>query len=224
MAQSIGLSFRGDGRVLALTPKTVRKAFFEFIELNRLKYHGLQVFDAPGLTSPAKSSAVMDRLFRRLKDGDDARLTEPETRAVERELNRLLLLHELALSPLEGRIERTRTVAPGAGIHWRSVSYTIRYGVIFELERLNLAALLQGSERDICVEKPDRSLHILRFLNTGTDHLGGRLLLRFADRFDLKRIETIPRLEFDYRRLFSIRRVAAINGFHFDGLLPIARG
>jgi len=224
MAQSIGLSFRGDGRVLALTPKTLRKAFFQFVEVNKLQYPNLRVFDAPGLTSPAKSSTVMDRLFRRADGSDDDSFTESETRAVEREMNRLLLRHELKLSPLEGRIERTKTVAPGAGLRWRNVSYTIRYGVIFELERLQPAALLRGGERDLCIEKADRSLRILRFLGAGADRRRKCLRLRFADRFDLKQTTSVSLSEFDYLRLFAIRRVAAIGGFHFDGLSPIARG
>src|SRR5689334_6005253 len=113
MSEPIRLSLAGRGRVGLLTPGNVRAAFFRFTAANRLTGAELHAFDLPGQRSPGLTSTPLARLHRRgtgprgrpgrpsdlrrrRAPGDEAGpdppyLTAFEVRAVERQMNRLLL-------------------------------------------------------------------------------------------------------------------------------------
>ena len=227
MTQSIGLRFLGDGRILALTPRTVRKAFFQLLEVNRLASHELGVFDAAGFNTPGPKASLMDRLYRRGKKHAppcDSWISPPEVDAIEREMNRLLLRHNFRLAANEGRILQFNAGWLGNGIHLRKRTYTIRCGIIFELEPLDRTKLLKGMTRDICLEDDDWSLRFLRYDRIINDRRLNRLMLRYADRFDLEQKKEEPLARFAPRRTFTIRRVLPSEGFHFEGLSRLAQG
>lgn len=64
---SIGISFRGEGRVLALTPATVRDAFFNFIKVNRFRYVEMRAFEMDAPFS-GQDLPLLDRLMGSKRD------------------------------------------------------------------------------------------------------------------------------------------------------------
>jgi hypothetical protein len=219
VAPSIALNLGGDGRVVRLTPATVRAAFFQFVAVNGLTYRDLRPFEAPGLTSP-QQMPLLDRLFGR--SGRPAYLTPFEIAAVERQINALLLGRGMALVEDEGRILDGQVSGRGAGLCRRRAEYVIRHGIIFELETLHRETLLREGARDVVVEDRDHSIQVVRFLGVGVDHRAARLLLHFANRLDLRQTWSVPQSAFKCRRLFAVRRVAAADGFHLHG--PLVTG
>jgi hypothetical protein len=253
MAALIELTLRGDGRVVVLTAATVRPAFFRLVTVNRLVYADLRGFDVPGRDSPRHQTTALDRLFRRfrrpfshrrgrrappsghgvsprpdrshgLAEWNSPYLTACEIRSLERAMNRALIQRGLALVEEEGQIHSGVVSARGAGLRRRRADYVIRHGIIFELEPLRRDVLLQGACRDVVVEQPDRTTQLLRFLRVAADPRQGRLVLHFAHRLDLGQAWAVPQTEFECRRLFGVRRVAACAGFRLTGLSPIADG
>jgi hypothetical protein len=227
MAQSIGLSFLGDGRIVTLTPRTVRRAFFQLVKVNRLTSRELGVFDAAGFNVSGSKASLMDRLHRRggkHAPPGDSWISAPEIDALEREMNQLLLRHNFRLAANEGPILQLNAGWLGNGVHLRKRTYTIRCGIIFDLEPLDRTKLLKGMMRDICIEGNDRSLQFLRYERIVNDRRLNRLMLRYADRFDLAQKKEEPLARFAPRRMFTIRRILPSEGFHLEGLSRLAQG
>lgn len=139
-------------------------------------------------------------------------------------MNRLLLLHCLDLSSSEGVLQRGAAVAAGSGFHRRLTWFAVRLGVLFELEPLTPSSLLRGGVRDVGVNALNGRVEIRRFLGIQPDVCQGRMVLRFADRFNLADIQVIPLSAFRLHRFFAITRVAPAPGFHFLEFSPLAGG
>ena len=231
MSKPLAISLAGGGRVIVVTPDTVRQAFFHFIQVNQLTAPSVHGFNLPRFRSREANSTAVDRLFRRLSyngsryaDGSSYRLDPCEIDGVERHMNRLLIDQNARLVDGEGVI-RTGAVPgrQGKGSR-RKVTYVLRYGMIFELTPLNRNALLRGAVRDIMIENADRRIELVRFWDVCVDRREPRILVRLSPRLDLRRVWRLPLERFRTRRLFDVRAAVPFEGFHFVARMPLASG
>ncbi len=231
MSKPLGISLAGGGRVIVLTPDTVRQAFFHFIQVNQLTAPSVHGFNLPQFRSREAKSTAVDRLFRRRSydvrwytDGSSYRLDPCEISGVERHMNRLLIDQNARLVDEEGVI-RTGAVPVRQGKDSRrKVTYVVRYGMIFELTPLNRNALLRGSVRDVMMENADRRVELVRFWGVCMDRREQRILVRLSPRLDLRRVWRLPLERFRTRRLFDVRAAVPFDGFHFVERMPLASG
>lgn len=211
MATSIQLSLKGDGRLLRLTPQTVRAAFLRIVQVNRLSHERLRVFDDANMKAPQQAFTPLDRIFRRTEVAHQY-LTASEILGVEHRLNRLLIDHSLKLMDEEGIIHDGLSFAQGAGLQQKRTQYVMRYGILFELSPISRDQLPSQPQLDIAVESSRRDVELMRFMQVRCTRAG--LMLEFANRFNLKLRHATRLSDFDCRRLFQIRRATACEGFH----------
>ena len=212
------ISLRGDGRVLALRPETVRQAMFQVLEHNGIGPRLLHPLEGVQLRAEGKPVLLLDWALRR-NGAAEAKplLSESETKLVERLLNRLLLGHDLALFAGEKRLHTGKEHRSPRGL--QKILYTVKYGVLFELEAISRGLLWRQEAYDVCLEWPDRSLQIVRFL--GVQPTREQLQLVFAHRFDLARQVRVSMNDFHVRRLFRIRRMMACTGYRLTNCQPL---
>jgi len=210
MSPPIELSLKGDGRLLRLTPRTVRTAFLQVVQVNQLMFENLRDFDDPDLKSPRYDSTPLDRLFCRTRK-QDRFLGETEIRGIEHRLNKILLRDDLRLTEGEGIIQHGAAYAPGAGLQPKPCTHVIRYGIHFELTQITRDLLASQPAADVAVETASREVKLLRYIGTRCSTEG--VCYEFANRFDLGVRHLIRLTHFDCRRLYRIRRVAACEGF-----------
>lgn len=224
MTEPIALSLTGEGRVVMLRPTTVRRAYFEFVQVNDLMARQVYRLN-PRRSKRRRLPTALDRLYRRHADQGDRRsrhglrvrydddLTPAEVEWIERVMNQMLLDEGAALVHGESRLQVGTVVHGRFQQRTKRIQYVIRYGMFFEVEPLKRQTLLQGSVRDVIIEGHDRSISILRYAGLKKDASGTRMELRFCQRFDFRRTLSVPLVDFRPRRLFSICRVEACEGF-----------
>ena len=212
MKQPIQISLAGDGRVLVLTPKTVRKAFFQFTRLNRLAWQDKYLFERA--SEPNPNLTLRDILHRdSWVDEESSYLSQKDIQTIEHQLNRLLLQQERVLVEGEKRLYYGHVGVRGWGQNRQKVYYLVRYGMIFVLEQIPRDTLVSFVRRELWLEQNDHHFQFVYYEGTSTDLAQARLVLQFRNRFDLSQAWTIPLADFTARRWFSVRRVIACEGF-----------
>jgi hypothetical protein len=210
MKHLIQVSLSGNGRILILTPETVRKAFFQFTSLNRLAWQDKSPFEHPSTHDP--EITLRDILHRDCwVDKAFFYLSQRDIQWIERQINRLLLEQELVLVEGEKCLDYGYIGVRRWGQSREKVHYIVRYGMIFILAPLRRDAL--SMHQAFWIERYDKTIQYVYYEGTKTDLLQSRLVLQFRNPFHLSETWTIPVAEFKIRRLFHVKKVIACEGF-----------
>lgn len=182
MSVPIQLSLAGDGRLVILTPATVRRAFFQFIKVNpeytaREKY---RLYDL--LSNPVKlvdhhpqvswwehflengqeqelmwiDSVLLFHIYsgNYILDSDEnlLYLHPQDIESVEHEINKYILNHDLALVEDEGKVLDGYGISKQPGKNRKKVKYMRRYGMFFILEPISLPIAIKMRNVDLFIQ------------------------------------------------------------------------
>ncbi|MBF0290002.1 MAG: hypothetical protein HQM14_19470 [SAR324 cluster bacterium] len=221
MSLPIQISLAGDGRVVLLTPQTVRKAFFQFSNAN-LGYSGRRRFrlDRPfkgiaekkHLTCTKQVFTILDALHR-----NRLALHHDDIQFVEDEINRHLIAEEMALVEMEGQLFEGCVFVNQPAKNQEKVKYVLRYGLIFIIEPIQRDRVLKSKNFDLFLQDHDFKLHLVRFLGMRLNSSQSRIVLLFRNRLDLSITWTSNMDQFRPRQIFKINKTYPCPGFQ---LLP----
>ncbi|BCL35847.1 hypothetical protein [Nostoc sp. MS1] len=245
MVLPIQLSLAGDGRLLILTPQTVRSAFFQFVEVNR-EYTGCQKFplhrpfhqqfelwkhkskrngliyrstDIPDwgekLNWQESEVTLLDALYRTYLDPEKlSYLNKTEIKYIERELNKQIIINNLALVNDEGVLLSGYGICRKPGKNKEKVRYIRRYGMIFILEPIMRQTVLKAKDLDLFIQDNNFDFHLVRYQGVILSTRSSRLELLFRHRLDFSLTWTCNLESFQSRQIFRIRRIYPCDGFH----------
>ena len=222
MAQrfSIGLSLRGEGRAVVLTPRTIRSALQHIKEASpRLSGAILHQLSHAWLSDPDQSVSAIDRLT-----SDSKGLLSPiEVARLEAQINGMLIRGAWRLPPLNQSLEHFQQRGIGPSDCRRGLMIAFN-GAVFHVEQTPRETLLSSGPRDGFLEDRDRSLRFVRFCGVEPSSDGDGLLVRVANRYRLSQTQTVPLREFHLLRLFTIRSAHPLDGFRIAECSPFLQG
>jgi hypothetical protein len=227
MALPIKLSLAGDGRLVILTPQTVRSVFFQFTEVNR-EYTGREKFPLnrplyqpfklwkyksksdgrilrkTSLTSCSKKNSwqetdatLLDALYRSHLDKNKlSHFHKRDIQYIEREINKQIIINNLALVEKEGILLSGYGVCQQVGKNREKVKYIRRYGMIFILEVIM------------------RQTVLVRYHGVLLSSLSKRIQLLFHHRLDFDLTWTCTLESFQPRQIFRVKRIYPCDRFH----------
>jgi hypothetical protein len=211
MTPPIQLSLAGDGRLIILTPETVRKAYFQFTsasrEYNPKKYR-LYV-----RLHQQKDRTILDALHRRDNIGTKDDLHPKDILKVERELNQAIVRHNLALVNGEGQLLSGYGQCQKLGKNLEKVQYIIRYGLIFILEPTMKSKVITLKNTDIFWQDRNFDFHYVRYCGLLSSIHRQQIELLFRNRLDLAQSWTCAIDEFQPRKIYSISAIYPCEGF-----------
>jgi hypothetical protein len=244
MSVPIQLSLAGDGRLVILTPATVRKAFFQFSKVNP-EYTGREKYrlDYP-LYNPVKllyrppqvywwkhhvenekerELTLLDALHRPNIDSDNHILDSDENflylhpqdiQRVERQINKYILNHDLALVEDEGRVLDGYGICKQPGKNREKVKYIRRYGMFFILEPISLQIVIKMRNVDLFIQDIETyDFHLVRYQGILLSSLKSRIKLSFCHRLDFSRTGTWTLDQFRPRQIFLVKQIYPCPGF-----------
>lgn len=182
MSVPIQLSLAGDGRLVILTPETVRKAFFQFSKVNP-EYTGREKYKlnyplANGygtvLKYPKKytknrshrrwisgkynyyewsEATVLDALHRSyLSEWELSYLHPQDILRVERQINKYIVDYDLGLVEDEGRLLDGYVNCKKIAKNQEKVKYIRRYGMFFILEKISIQNVIKIRNVDLFIQ------------------------------------------------------------------------
>ena len=217
----VGLSLSGCGRVVTLTPQSVRRVFHLFMNgTQRTKREMIANLRHDWLTDRDQPAPVAKRLL----SPSGGLLSVHEIARLESCFNMLAIRSDWRLlSRQECLIDSSANVCVRSDTIDRRRSNGVFFnGACFEVRPIDQCELLRGGQRDVFVEDTNRELRFLRF-NRVTMHRGV-LNVEICSRYevDFKWLE--PLSEFRPRRILSILRAQPLPGFHFSEIAPFLNG
>ena len=218
---SVGLSLRGEGRVVVLRPQTIRTAFRQFHESTH-KRGGEMAYQLrhAWLTDSNQPIPVHERLLSRCK----GTLSDREVARIERHLSALAIRHEWRLTSQQAMVQ-AGWVAKSSGPNDRRRSAGILFnGACFEVRIISCAELLTGGVRDVFLEDVQHDLQFMRFHGVETSRVFGGLGARLSSRYLVSESHLERLATFRPRRVFSILRAQPLPGFHFEECAPFLTG
>ena len=228
MSDPIQLSLAGDGRLVVLTPKTVRKAFFQFTKVNR-EYTSREKYrlDYP-IHHPIKEVefefTITDALHRAYL-GREANFSPDESNGllylhpldiqkVERQINKYILDRDLALVEDEGRLLTGYDICKQAGKNRNKVRYIVRYGMFFILEPISRQEIVKMRDVDLFIQDRETyDFQLVRFYGVLLSSLKSKIELLFSHRLDYSRKWTWTLEQFKPRQILRIVKIYPCPGF-----------
>lgn len=238
MSYPIQLSLAGDGRLVILTPQTVRKAFFQFAKVNpeytgrekyrldRLLYHPVKVKKYTKKKYIEVESTITDALHRSYL-GHKANLNPDRSNGllylhpqdilkVERQINKYILDRGLALVEDEGQLLTGYDICKQVGKNRQKVTYIVRYGMFFILEPISRQAVIKMRNVDLFIQDAESyDFHLVRFYGVLLSSLKSEITLLFSHRLDYSRKWTWTPQQFKPRQIFRIMKIYPCPGFRF---------
>ncbi|QSJ15325.1 hypothetical protein JYQ62_26230 [Nostoc sp. UHCC 0702] len=239
----IQLSLAGDGRLVILTPQTVRAAFFQITKVNR-KYTSREKFplnrplykpfklwkyqnkrDGKILRSISPSetqkidwketeATLLDGLYRTYLDKEKlSHLHDKDIQYIEREINKQIVRNNLALVDNEGLLLSGYGICQGIGKNHEKVQYIRRYGMIFILEPIMRQTVLKAENLDLFIQDNNFDFHLVHYHGVLLSALRSRIELLFRHRLDLSITWTCTLDSFQPRQIFRITRIYPCDGF-----------
>jgi hypothetical protein len=207
MISPIQLSLVGDGRLLVLTPGTVRKAYFQFTKFNQ--YNGAQKYFLDIRLYQRKDLTILDVLHRFPK----IRLHARDINWIEQELNWQIINRNSVLVDGEGELLTGYEMCRKVGKNREKVQYIIRYGMIFILELTNKSQLISMKNIDIFWQDGNDHFHYDRYCGLRSSLQNRRVELLFRNRLKLAKSWTRSLAEFQPRQIFTISAIYPTDGF-----------
>jgi hypothetical protein len=207
MTPPIQLSLAGDGRLIILTPQTVRKAYYQFIEVN------------PAYPRSQRSNLEFPlyRESRTILEGlhfaPNVYLHAKDIQQIERELNRQVIDNGLNLVDREGRLLQGYGLCDRVGKNRERVEYIIRHGLIFILEATSASKVISMKNVDLFWQDREFDFHYVRYCGLRSSLKHQRIELLFRDRLDLAKSWTLTREEFRPSQIFIISAIYPCQGF-----------
>lgn len=241
MSVSIQLSLAGDGRLVILTPETVRKAFFQFSKVNP-EYTGREKYKlnyplANGPVSIFKytkkrsdrrwisgkynycyerlEATVLDALHRSYLDREDLSYLHPQDiLRVERQINKYIVDYDLGLVEDEGMLLDGYVNCKKLGQSQRKVKYIRRYGMFFILEQISIQNVIKMQNVDLFIQDRETyDFHLVHYQGVILSSLKSRIKLLFGNRLDFSRTWTWTLDEFQPRQIFMVKEIYPCPGF-----------
>lgn len=239
----IQLSLAGDGRLVILTPQTVRAAFFQITQVNReytsrekfplnrplykplklWKYQNKRDGNILRSISPSKiqkiywketEATLLDGLYRRYLDREKlSHLHVKDIQYIEREINKQIVRNNLALVDHEGLLLSGYGICQEIGKNREKVQYIRRYGMIFILEPIMRQTVLKAENLDLFIQDNNFDFHLVHYHGVLLSALRSRIELLFRHRLDLSITWTCTLDSFQPRQIFRITRIYPCDGF-----------
>jgi hypothetical protein len=207
LSPPIQLSLAGDGRLIILTPQTVRKAYYQFIAVNpayrRSQRYNLEV------ALHQSSRTILDGL----QSAPNVYLHAKDIQRIENELNRQVVNNGLNLVNGEGQLLQGYGLRQWVGKNRERVDYIIRHGLIFILEATNASKVISMKNVDLFWQDREFELHYVRYCGLRSSLQHKRIELLFRDRLNLSKSWTLTRNEFRPRQIFTISAIYPCGGF-----------
>lgn len=198
MTPPIPLSLAGDGRLVCLTPQTVRP-YYQFIAVNsayaRSERYRLEV---PLQGRPDRT--ILDGL----QSAPHVYLYAKDIRIIEREINRQIVENGLGLFDGEGVLLQGYGVCRKVGQNREKINYIIRHGLIFILAPTNASKAITTKNVDIFWQDQGFDFHYVRYYGLRSSLQSKRVELVFRDRLNLSKSWTFTREEFRPRQVLAI--------------------
>lgn len=217
----VGLSLSGRGRVVTLTPQSVRRVFYLFMNgtqctrremVAHLRHDWLTDHDQH------------DPVAKRLLSSSAGLLSLHEVARLDSYFNMLAIRSGWRLmSRQECVVDASASVSVSFDNIDRRRSVGVFFnGACFEVRPIDQCELLRGGPRDVFVEDTNRELRFLRF--NRVTMLRGVLNVEICFRYDVDFKWLEPLSEFRPRRILSILRAQPLPGFHFSEIAPFLNG
>lgn len=216
------LSLAGDGRLVILTPQTVRAAFFQFTKvnqyterhkypLNRPVYKSFKVWKDKDKFSKSKADAtLLDSLYRAYLDKEKlTHLYKKDILYIEREINKQIIRKDLALVNNEGVLLEGYAICQEVGKNREKVKYIRRYGMIFIVEPIMRHTVIKSKNLDLFIQDDSFDFHLVRYRGI----ILSRVKLLFHHRLDFSISWTCKLEEFQPRQIFRVKKIYPCDGF-----------
>jgi hypothetical protein len=208
MTSPIQLSLAGDGRLVLLTPQTVRPAYYQFIGANPEYPRSARYrLDVPLQGNPDRT------LLDGLQSAPSVYLQPQDIQRVEREINRQIVENGLGLVADEGRLLAGSGFRQRVGQNRQRVVYTIRYGLFWILSATTVSQAIAMKNVDLVWQDRDFDLHHVRYVGLRSSLQNQRIELVFRDRLNLSKSWICSRAEFRPRQVFRVSAIYACAGF-----------
>ncbi|BAZ08348.1 hypothetical protein NIES4071_01530 [Calothrix sp. NIES-4071] len=247
----IQLSLLGDGRLVILTPQTVRAAFFQLSKVNpkHNQYTGRHKYplDRP-LHKPfkiwkykykrdgrvyrysekpywakdyegweeyikEKDATLLDVLHRAYLDEEKSYLHQKDILYIEQEINKQIILNNLALVNNEGVLLEGYGICKEVGKNREKVKYIRRYGMIFILESIMRHTVIKAKNLDLFLQDDNFDFHLVRYHGLLLSSKQACVELLFHHRLDLSITWTCTLENFQPRQIFQIKKIYPCQGF-----------
>jgi hypothetical protein len=217
----VGLSLGGRGRVVTLTPRTIRRVFYLFMEGTQRSTREIEAqLRHNWLTDRDQCIPLANRLLSRRS----GLLSLHEIARLELHLNMLAIRSDWRLmSRQECVIDSSALITVHGDVIDRRRGVGIIFnGACFEVAQISRSELLGGGPRDVFVEDRNRELRFLRFSQVRVHR--GLLKAQVSSRYDVNFKWLEPLVEFRPRRIFSVLRAQPLPGFHISDIEPFLSG
>jgi hypothetical protein len=209
MTPPIQLSLAGDGKFLILTPATVRKAYFQFVEVNPEYSSAAQKHRLKSPLYQKQDLTLIDVLYRK----HNIEFHPKDIRHIERELNQQIVEHKFSLVAGEGQLLSGYGLCNESGQSRKKVQYIIRYGLIFILEPTTKSKMISMKNTDLFWQDRNFDFHYVRYVSLLSSYSHHHIELLFRDRLNLAKSWTCSIEEFKPRQLFTISAIYPSIGF-----------
>ena len=221
----IKLSLLGDGRLVILTPQTVRTAFFQFTKVNQYTGRHKYALNRP-LYKPFKlwkyknkknviinnetNATLLDALYRAYLDRENlSYLHKKDILYIEREINKQIIYNNLALVNTEGVLLEGYGVCNEVGKNREKVKYIRRYGMIFIVAPIMRHTVIKARNLDLFLQDDNFDFHLVRYHGL----LLSSLQLLFHHRLDFSISWTCTLEKFRPRQIFEVKKIYPCDGF-----------
>jgi hypothetical protein len=208
MTSPIQLSLAGDRRLVILTAKTVRKAYFQFTSVNP-EYTSRRRYRLQTPLYHRQDLTLLDVLHRFPK----VPLHAQDIRQIETEINAQIVGNNFALVDDEGHLRTGDRICHKVGQNRHKIQYIIRYGLIFILEPTMKSKVLSMKNTDLFWQDLNFDFHYVRYCGLLSSIRCHRIVLLFRDRLDLAKSWTCSLEEFQPRQVFAISAIYPCEGF-----------
>lgn len=233
MSHPIQVSLAGDGKVLVLTPETVRQAFNKFFysspasisrrgsKLRRWQIKPLESYK----WHKDKTFTILDVLMFRHKKKhllkEESWLNEfnlQEVKVIEDFINYYLLEKKYSLLREEGVLQHALLPLETTNSR-KKVFYLVRYGVVFILEYLQKDQALINPGQALVLQTVERDLQEVFYDSIVTNQLTKRLEVKLYNFWKKKEDRSIPLADFNPYKVFLIKDIIPCQGFEITNLL-----
>ncbi|GAB4538177.1 MAG: hypothetical protein Tsb0014_27610 [Pleurocapsa sp.] len=227
MSAPIALSLAGDGRLVILTPQTVRKAYFQFNKVNRgytnkekysLNYPGYNSRLVTREKNQNKNTVgdftLLDALHRKYLNKQQLSYLHPQDiRCIEKEINKRIIFDNMALVENEGQLLEGYGLCKQPGKTKEKVQYIRRYGMIFILEPIMRHHVLRMKRLNLFIQDREFDFHYVYYhgLILSAGRSGHQLLFRHP--LDMSISWTSAIAQFKPRQIFRVKQIYPCSGF-----------
>lgn len=224
MPHLIQLSLTGNGRLVILTPQTVRKAFFQFTKVNS-EYTGREKHRLDSPIHNSKTEHKLERKKQQIPTINDALhrygdrpsllyLDSQDILKIERQINRYIINYDLALVENEGQLFTGYDIHQQVGKNRQKIKYILRYGMFFIVEPISRQEVFKKRNIDLFIQEAETfDFHLVRFYGVLLSSLKSKIQLSFSHRLDYSLTWTQTLEKFKPRQIFRVTKIYPCSGF-----------